>query len=75
MNITDTLTVELVAIEKRPKWFYVMADEKCLGLLAYVGPNASRVEFESAVGAQRLYSAEYAEDAIRAMLADEVVAA
>ncbi len=71
MNITETVTVELVAIEKRAKWFYVMSDDNCIGLLAYVGPNASLVEFESAIGSQRKYFGEFADEAIRQMMTEE----
>jgi hypothetical protein len=75
MQITETITVELEAINKRPKWFYVMLNEKCLGLLAYVGPNASLVEFESAIGSQRKYFGQFADEAIRQMIIEEGVAA
>jgi hypothetical protein len=71
MNITANVTVELEAINKRNRWFRVVHNDTCIGLLAYVGPNASTVEFESNMGKYRLYVAEFADQAIRQMMTEE----
>ena len=66
--ITDTISVELVPIAKRPTWFYVMQGDKGLGILSYIGANRSQVEFEAG---PRTYYGEFAQDAIRKMLLEE----